>query len=84
MNHLSDSDLEVLQKYHTAVHQANRIIKRIDIVKLIAEGDDAKEIGAKVFLNYRSIGTIIQNMCHDIGARNQAHLVAIAKDLKVI
>jgi DNA-binding CsgD family transcriptional regulator len=56
----------------------------LSILKQMVQGKNAKEIGAVVFLSPRTVESHIVQIKQIFGARNQAQLIAMAKDYRVI
>jgi DNA-binding NarL/FixJ family response regulator len=52
--------------------------REIDVVKLIAEGLDTREIAAKLCYSERTIKSVLQNLMLRLNLRNRAHAVAYA------
>lgn len=52
--------------------------RRLEVVRLVAAGYSAKEIGSKLFLSEATVKQHIESARRDLKARDRAHLAAIA------
>lgn len=68
-----DDDIEVLPTKNKQALQA----QHRNILMLIAEGNTAKEIGAKTNYSSRTVEALIVRMRDEYGAKTQAHLISI-------
>ncbi|RZU53493.1 DNA-binding NarL/FixJ family response regulator [Krasilnikovia cinnamomea] len=52
--------------------------REVDVLRLMADGFDAAEIGAKLCYSERTVKNVIYRLTHRLGLRNRSHAVAYA------
>lgn len=52
--------------------------REIDVIKLVAEGLETREIAAKLCYSERTVKSVLQGMMLRLNLRNRAHAVAYA------
>lgn len=58
--------------------------RRLEVVRLVAAGHSAKEIGQKLFLTEATVKQHIELARRDLKARDRAHLAAIAMAIGLV
>ena len=58
--------------------------KQKEILKLISEDYDTKEIAEKLFISQKTVGNHRSNMINKLGARDSTALLQIAKMAEII
>lgn len=58
--------------------------RQMDILRLVAEGKENKQIADQLVVTLDTVKSTVRNAMHRLGARNRAHLVALAARLGLL
>jgi DNA-binding NarL/FixJ family response regulator len=82
LDHLRRLQCEVLEE--AGLSSSGLTPREIEVVRLMADGLETREIGARLFCSERTVKSVISGIIHRLDLRNRSHVIAHAMRFGVI